>query len=400
MQLQEDNNYMGLLAQHAYGKSKKISVGLENKFLNGVILSPKAEKPEKLKEFIDELNSLDIAVYFDPQFYMCAFEGSISLGKLESYDFWRDNEITKKYLSVPQNVRGVVTRYVDYQTEVGLKNIVSPNVFFESFDSRMSQISLSLANESISMCGDKELYISLCINEAAFSNFNDECEFLDIISLFEVKGFYIIIERNTNENPNIIESEKMANIMYFLYNLAEINGFDVILGYSDYVGLPFYTSGIKHIATGWYENTRKFDRNNFYQKDGMRRPNKRYYSNKLLNSILLIPELQMIQEKNLLGSVLSQTQYDHYMYNDWAGSLWTDSYSCLSRWEAENQILKAIDQQRTIYKKIEFMKQKIYDAKYIYSFLPEDYFDVKSKSTHLDMWMVGLHEFEQKIEEI
>ena len=27
-------------------------------------------------------------------------------------------------------------------------------------------------------------------------------------------------------------------------------------------------------------------------------------------------------------------------------------------------------------------------------------FDVKSKSTHLDMWMVGLHEFEQKIEEI
>lgn len=314
--------------------------------------------------------------------------------------FGSDNEITKKYLSVPQNVRGVVTRYVDYQTEVDLKNIVSPNVFFESFDSRMSQISLSLANESISMCGDKELYISLCINEAAFSNFNDECEFLDIISLFEVKGFYIIIERNTNENPNIIESEKMANIMYFLYNLAEINGFDVILGYSDYVGLPFYTSGIKHIATGWYENTRKFDRNNFYQKDGMRRPNKRYYSNKLLNSILLIPELQMIQEKNLLGSVLSQTQYDHYMYNDLAGSLWTDSYSCLSRWEAENQILKAIDQQRTIYKKIEFMKQKIYDAKYIYSFLPEDYFDVKSKSTHLDMWMVGLHEFEQKIEEI
>ena len=78
---------------------------------------------------------------------------------------------------------------------------------------------------------------------------------------------------------------------------------------------------------------------------------KRYYSNKLLNSILLIPELQMIQEKNLLGSVLSQTQYDHYMYNDLAGSLWTDSYSCLSRWEAENQILKAIDQQRTIYKK-------------------------------------------------
>lgn len=328
IKLKGENSSMGLLAQHAYGKSIKISEGLKNHFLSGAVLSPKAEKPEKLKEFIDELRRLDTEIYFDPQFYMCAFEGSVSLGKLEKYNFWRDDEITKKYLSVPQNIHGIVSRYVNYQTDIGLKNIISPNVFFESFDSRMSQISLSLCNESISMNTERNLYISLCINESAFSNFDDECEFLDIISLFEVKGFYIIIERNNHQNPNIIESERMANIMYFLYNLSDINGFDVILGYSDYVGLPLYASGIKHIATGWYENTRKFDRNNFYQKEGMRRPNKRYYSNKLLNSILLIPELQMVKDEDMLGAVLSQTQYDHYMYNDLAGSLWTENYSC------------------------------------------------------------------------
>lgn len=389
---------MGLLAQHAYGKSTKISDGLENGVLSGVILSPKAEKPEKLKEFINELNFYNATVLFDPQFYMGAFEGSISLGKLELYDFWRKDEITKKYLSVPQNIRDIVLRYMNYQIDVGLRNIVSPNVFFESFDSRMSQISLSLANESVSTISDRDLFISLCINESAFSNFEDECEFLDIISLFDVKGFYIIIERNTNDNPNIIESEKMANIMYFLYNLAEINGFDVILGYSDYVGLPIYASGVKHIATGWYENTRKFDRNNFYQKEGMRRPNKRYYSNKLLNSILLIPELQMVQERNLLGSVLSQTNYDHFMYNDLAGSLWTDTYSCLSRWEAEAQIIKEMDAIDTIPEKVDLMKNKIFEAKTRYSTLPEDYFDSKSKSTHLDMWLGGLNEFEQRIE--
>lgn len=78
---------MGLLAQHAYGKSTKISVGLENNFLSGVVLSPKGEKPEKLKEFIDELNFRNATVYFDPQFYMCAFEGSVSLGKLENMTF-------------------------------------------------------------------------------------------------------------------------------------------------------------------------------------------------------------------------------------------------------------------------------------------------------------------------
>lgn len=389
---------MGLLAQHAYGKSTKISDGLENGFLNGVVLSPKAEKPDKLKDFINELNFHNVTVFFDPQFYMGAFEGSVSLGKLELYEFWRDDEITKKYLSVPHNIRDIVLRYMNYQTDVGLKNIVSPNVFFESFDSRMSQISLSLINESVSVNTDKDLYVSLCINESAFSNFKEEGEFLDIISLFDVKGFYVIIERNINDNPNIIESQKMANIMYFLYNLAEINGFDVILGYSDYVGLPIYASGIKHIATGWFENTRKFDRKNFCQKEAMRRPNKRYYSNKLLNAILLIPELQMVQERDLLGAVLSHTKYDHFMYNDIAGSLWTDNYSCLSRWEAEIQIIKEMDAAGSTIDKVNLMKKKICAAKTIYSTLPEDYFDIKSKSTHLDMWLGGLNEFEHIIE--
>ena len=123
---------MGLLAQHAYGKSTKISDGLENGVLSGVILSPKAEKPEKLKEFINELNFYNATVLFDPQFYMGAFEGSISLGKLELYDFWRKDEITKKYLSVPQNIRDIVLRYMNYQIDVGLRNIVSPMCFLKA----------------------------------------------------------------------------------------------------------------------------------------------------------------------------------------------------------------------------------------------------------------------------
>ena len=65
--------------------------------------------------------------------------------------------------------------------------------------------------------------------------------------------------------------------MYFLYNLSEINMYKVILGYSDYLGILLYTTGIDAIATGWYENTRRFDRENFYQKTAMRRPNKRYF---------------------------------------------------------------------------------------------------------------------------
>ena len=59
---------------------------------------------------------------------------------------------------------------------MSLETIISPNIFFDSFDSRMSQIALSLANEAINYT-DKNLMISICVNEVAFKNFDDVQDF-------------------------------------------------------------------------------------------------------------------------------------------------------------------------------------------------------------------------------
>ena len=67
----------------------------------------------------------------------------------------------------------------------------------------------------------------------------------------------------------MIESDTMANILYFLYNLSCINMYRVILGYGDYIGVSLYVAGIEAIATGWYENSRRFDRD-FLIQDMMR----------------------------------------------------------------------------------------------------------------------------------
>ena len=72
----------------------------------------------------------------------------------------------------------------------------------------------------------------------------------------------------------------------------------------------------------------------------------------------------------------------------------------MSRWEAEIQIIKEMDAAGSTIDKVNLMKKKICAAKTIYSTLPEDYFDIKSKSTHLDMWLGGLNEFERIIEGI
>lgn len=339
---------MGLLAQHAYGKSQKIEIGLSNNSLSGIILSPRAEKPERMEEYIAEMQARNVEIYFDPQFYICAFEGDIGCGKLDKYDFYPEMVINKKYLSIPSNIQDIVKKNIEYQKKCNMKTIISPNIFFESFDSRMSQIALSLANESIRCMESENIMISICVHESAFANFEDVKDFLDIITLFEVTGFYVIIERNMHNTPNMIDSDVMANIMYFLYNLSTINMYKVILGYGDYVGIPLYVTGIDSIAAGWYENTRRFDRKNFEQKNAGRRPNKRYFSNRIMNSLLLIPEIQMIQQSGKLGEILSNTDYDHFMYNDLAGSTWTDTNSCVERWAAIKQIIDKIDNETEV----------------------------------------------------
>lgn len=389
---------MGLYAQHAYGKSNKITEGINDNNISGVILSPKAETPDNLENYMCKISKYEVEILLDPQFYLLAFEGNISIGKLEKYPFYPKDVINKKYLSIPNNIHNIIKNYIDYQNKLGFKKIISPNIFFDSFDSRLSQIALSLANEAINYA-DKDLLISICVNESAFHNFNDVCDFLDILSLFEVEGFYIIIERNKNDNnPNLIDSEILCNMMYFLYNLSEINMYKVILGYSDYIGILLYTTGIEAIATGWYENTRRFDRKNFYKKDAMRRPSKRYYSNKIFNALLLTPEIAMIQNNGSLGKILSHSKYDAFMYNDLAGSEWSDPISCLSRWDSIKSVLDEIDEKDTILQKNYFMQKKIIEAQNIYKILPEDFFDSKSKSTHLTSWLEGSKKFCKIIE--
>ena len=62
---------MSLLIQHGYGKSDKIERAISEGKVRGVILSPKDETPESLKDYIRALDRITpkVSVLFDPQFY-------------------------------------------------------------------------------------------------------------------------------------------------------------------------------------------------------------------------------------------------------------------------------------------------------------------------------------------
>lgn len=394
---------MSLYAQQGHGKSDKIETGIEDGNIHGVILSPKNEQPEKLEYYVSQLrvHYPKIDILFDPQFYISTMIEGKKTGHLLEYQFFPGEVIGKNFLSTPKNVQNIVKTCFDYQSRLGINRFISPSIIIDSFESRWSQISISLCNESmqqISSYGtEKELLLTICVDENSFKNFVEVRDFLDTISLFDVKGFYLVIDRISTENPLLISPDILGNIMFFCYNLSTINGFEVILGYTDCIGIPLYSTGIASICTGWYNTQRRFSSTDYIPRTGGRRPSKRYFSNKILNSLVIVPEIQLLSDNGKLQEILSRTKYDRALLSDLSGANWHDNISSLHYWESMNQLLLKIDDNENCMSKLEYVESIIHGAKVIYNNLRQDIFDVKSRSTHLESWTQAIAEFKEKI---
>lgn len=392
---------MSLYAQHGYGKGNKLDKGIKDGLLSGIILSPKAEKPERIKEYIDNTykNHPQIDILFDPQFYVGAFAGEKSEGKLNQYPYYKP-DITRAKLSVPRNLHQYAEDVIGYQEELNLKKIISPTILFDDFNGKQSQIAVSLAYEAVSLSEDNaDLLIALCINENAFRNREAMNEFLDIISLLDVRGFYLIIDRATsNAKESFINGDVLINIMQFCYTLATINEYEVILGYTDLLSIPLTVTGVSATACGWHNGLKMFAESNFRPSTGGRRPRKRYTSSKLLNSILLLPEMYTIRSIGHMKNVLSGTQYDSILSSTFNDAEWTDEISCLHNWCTLGNIIKEIENGSTIGKKIDLVTSKIMEASQLYRILNNRVpFELKSGNSHLNVWLTALNEFRNGI---
>lgn len=389
---------MSLLAQHGYGKANKIDRALLSHDISGVILSPKAESLEKLKGFSSDLREKypNAKIYFDPQFYICGMQGDITAGKLIEYPYYSAG-LTRANLSVPANLHAYAEAVITAQRNLSLSDFFSPSIIFDDFDGRESQTAISLAYESIALTSaESELYISLCIHENAFRNKASMEEFLNVISLLDVKGFYIIIARSNNSGkPTVINSNILANIMWFLYTLSALNGFEVIVGYSDMLSLPMAAVSDASFACGWYNNLKAFSEMNFHPLSGGRRPRKRYTSGTLMSSLLLLPEIAALNRMGLFPQVESESPFNHIVRPNLNDAEWTDEISCLHNWHIISSLLSEMENQGAYSNRLDYITGKIFSAFEIYRAINERGFqlDAKSGSSHLNMWLSAISDF-------
>lgn len=357
-----------IYAQHGYGKADKIETGIREGLLTGVILGPRNEQPDKMVQFANALRQEfqnQITILFDPQFYIANIAHP-NPGPLADYTYYRAGLSRGSFVS-PTDVHRYADEALTYQTGLPLDRLVSPTVLFSDFRDPWSQISLLLAQESITVHSTlpdpPPLLVSLTFDEAALRNRDAMDEFLNIISLWDIAGFYVLVRQNDPTYPAQFEESTLASLIYLVYTLSERNDFEVVCGYADLVALPLHAVGASATGVGWFNTLRQFSLSRFQPPSGGQPARMRYTSRPLINSILVVPELQTAYQLGLMDEVLSGTARDGvFATGSPANAQWPNSASYLHHWEVVSGIAGEIASQGTVSDRLTYLEGQMQGA--------------------------------------
>lgn len=335
-----------LLAQVGYGRGRKVHEGLDEATIEGAILSPKDEGTDRLEQCVRDLRAgyPDAVLMMDPQFYVTTLRSPRD-GKLPEYDYYANHLGLSRTQFSPRQIARYVEACLGYQANSlpDVSYLVSPNILFDDFRDLWSQIALNMSEASADYHQSLEdvppLLISVVTSEVALRNETGLSEFLDAISSLEVDGFYLLVHRNSSSYQAAMDSSAMANLMYMVYVLSEINGYQVFSGYSDWLGMLLHAAGATGTASGWHQSVRQFNTARYLPSAGGRRPRKRYSSAPMLSAPLIQPELEDIYRAGLLSEVMTGSAHDAILNGGPAAgeARWTDPISCKAHWAALQQ---------------------------------------------------------------
>lgn len=396
---------MPLLAQSGYGRGEKVDKGLDANSISGVILSPRDESRERLEAFCQELAGRDDTptVLFDPQFYAATLRNARD-GNLADYPYYANNSGLSRNQFRPSQVEGYVRECIDYQLGLsGLSYILSPTVAFDDFRDFWSQIAISMAEESVEyhegLDSPPPLLVSVVLPEGALRYTEQVNEFLDALSSMEVKGFYLVTQRTSATLQHSMDAVAMANLMYFVHVLGSLNGYEVVVGYSDWLGFLLQAVGASMTASGWHNGLRQFSLNRFLPQSGGRQPRKRYSSVPLLSCPLIVPELEDAYRAGRLADVLSGGSYDNVLAGGPADGerQWTHEVSCLAHWESLATVLGRVNAVAGVPARLARAVRMIEAAQALYTRLEAAgvFFEPQTGPDHLGSWLDSAGAFRQ-----
>ena len=394
---------MALYIQHGHGKSDKITTALDDGSIGGVVFGARNEKPDNLRAYVSEIQeSYDgCELLLDPQFYVSTLNPPNDR-YLPEYPYYEAGRTVSDFTGL-RRIRQYASQTLDYQVGLGLDSVVSPTVIFDSFSDRWHQIALNLADASLECHGDltdpPPLLLSFVFEERVLSDADNVNRFLDAVTQddWNMDGFYLIVARSEKSYNQRFEPSRLAQYLYVVYVLGQINGLRVVCGYTDFVGIPLRAVGAHAFATGWNQSLRQLHQSNFIKRETRGRPARvRCSSSPLFNSILL-SELQDIYEVGHLGDVLLGVRLDSQITGapDPLSAGWTTPLSQQQHW----QTLHALDEglSGNVSNDLRNTVQQLRDANGLYTLLEAAgvQFDRITGREHLREWVRAIDEFKR-----
>ena len=324
---------MKLYAQQGYGtgsgENDRIIAGLAEGNIQGAIISPKDFSSERARPFLEQIqNEFPSADrLFDPQWYasILAYDPDSRMGKLVSDGYTYFEARRRSQMESETQVRADLEACLSFQAQLPLTAVIAPGIVIrQRFNSAEGVIAKNfIRNARIAwdaVGDDRPLYVTLAVDAEALQDRLALEEFLSEITIldFPPDGFYILIHNPTSGiAPELVDPRTLAGWMLLNHSL-NLNGFDVINGYSDLLTPFLVAAGGSAGATGWFNTQKVFSLDRFSPPSpGGRRPVLRYLSTRLLNS-LRYDELELIRRR--FPEVLNGLETDRY-YDPENGSM-------------------------------------------------------------------------------
>lgn len=387
---------MAIYAQHGHAKSDRLDIALENGTLDGVILGARNEPPDKVKACVESLKEKG-DVLFDPQYFVSTFSPPNDR-YLPEYSYYKSGLSSSSFTGA-KRLASICEETINYQIQLGVDKVISPTIYCDDFEGKWGQIALNLADTSLdyhaSLTDAPPLLVNFLIDEQALTSKKNVEAFLDQITSWDMAGVYLVIAREDSSYSQLFDPQRLGHYLYMNHVLGEINGFEVVNGFTDFCGFLLRSVGSSAFASGWYQGLRQFNRKSFIKsKQGGSVPRLRYSSGPLMNSIF-ISELDQIREVGLLDDILSGTQVDGALSED--SDTWNQKTSELAHWETLSFLDASIP--KSLSKRLSLVDDQIEDANAIYFKLIEAgvVFSNNTGPSHLEAWAEGFKNFKRLI---
>ncbi|MEA3327260.1 MAG: hypothetical protein U9R53_08125 [Chloroflexota bacterium] len=360
----------------------------------GIILSPKHMGLTN----VEQLDFPREKTIFDPQFFV----PSDSPGKLSEYPFYPNQSVedfsTETYK--PVDVQDIAQGCLKFQVESGFEFVVIPGRPYgnnpqEYITEQEKCFITPFLNQLSSFPNHQPVLLQVLIDNHYLLNPDYFHELLDwLTSLDErIEGVYLIFQIDY-KTKQIEDADYLFALLKFINILTEYNDLKVVIGYCNLESLVLTISGPTIITMGSYENTRRFNIENFIDTDEKRRmqpPTPRLYMSQLLQLI----------DYRYKDSILEEFGNHYFDFNEYQAIMFVPDYNWhFTKPELYKHFFLVFSNQLNQLKDMT-LKARYLKVKDIITLSIENFeiletlisFGKDSREDHLHMWLTAINRY-------